>query len=239
MKGYHSKLLYISLIINALFIIFAMIFVKKMGGARYMWFKLQNRGLAGVYEHRKDLLGKMKTKSDDIVFLGNSLTAWNEWAEIFDNPKIKNRGIPGDATDGVLERLDNITAGKPEKIFLMIGVNDLLFHPATRVVKNYRAIIQRITTETPQTTLFVQSILPVNNVQRYTGINNEDILFVNRALTEICKEKGIKYINLHPLFTDEDGNLKATFSIDGVHLNGSGYMVWKDAIAAFVNSKTQ
>jgi len=93
MKRYKSRLLYSSLIINALFVIFAMIFVKKMGGVRYMWFKLQNRGLAGVYEHRKNLLSKLDNNSDDIVFLGNSLTAWNEWAEIFHNPKIKNRGF--------------------------------------------------------------------------------------------------------------------------------------------------
>jgi len=61
----------------------------------------------------------------DIVFLGNSITHYGEWAEIFDNDNIKNRGISGDSAEGVYERLDPIVKGKPKKIFLLIGVNNL------------------------------------------------------------------------------------------------------------------
>ena len=60
------------------------------------------------------------------LFLGDSLTEYGNWRELFPGLDIKNRGIAGDTTDGVLHRLDGITALSPDKIFLMIGINDLL-----------------------------------------------------------------------------------------------------------------
>src|SRR6185312_511847 len=61
----------------------------------------------------------------DIIFLGNSITDGAEWPELFNDIRVKNRGISGDITAGVIHRLDEITNRKPAKIFLLIGVNDL------------------------------------------------------------------------------------------------------------------
>ena len=47
------------------------------------------------------------------------------WSEIFQNQNIKNRGISGDVTEGILYRITEITDSNPLKIFLMIGTNDL------------------------------------------------------------------------------------------------------------------
>ncbi|HRN58259.1 MAG TPA: sialate O-acetylesterase, partial [Agriterribacter sp.] len=62
---------------------------------------------------------------NDILFVGNSITDGNEWNELFDNSKMKNRGISGDISAGVIHRIDEIANRKPGKVFLMIGVNDL------------------------------------------------------------------------------------------------------------------
>ena len=80
------------------------------------------------YYQRATLFEKLPIDSDDIVFLGNSITNGCEWHELFNNPNIKNRGISSDVSMGVYDRLDPIIKGKPAKIFLMIGINDIAHH---------------------------------------------------------------------------------------------------------------
>lgn len=58
-------------------------------------------------------------------FLGNSITDGGEWAELFNNRHVKNRGISADRSGWLLDRLDPIINGHPKKLFLMIGTNDL------------------------------------------------------------------------------------------------------------------
>ena len=50
------------------------------------------------YYQRSTLFEKLPIDSDDIVFLGNSITNGCEWHELFNNPNIKNRGISSDVS---------------------------------------------------------------------------------------------------------------------------------------------
>jgi lysophospholipase L1-like esterase len=95
--------------------------------------------------------------------LGNSITDGGEWAEMFQNPHIKNRGISGDISAGVLNRIDEVAERKPAKVFLLIGTNDLArgISPDS-VVKNIRQIVAILHETSPKTQIFVQSIFPVN-----------------------------------------------------------------------------
>lgn len=54
------------------------------------------------YYQRSTLFEKLPIDSDDIVFLGNSITNGCEWHELFNNPNIKNRGISSDVSMGGL-----------------------------------------------------------------------------------------------------------------------------------------
>ncbi|HPI85609.1 MAG TPA: GDSL-type esterase/lipase family protein, partial [Bacteroidales bacterium] len=63
--------------------------------------------------------------SDDIVFLGDSLTEGFDLQHYFNLPNLKNRGISGDTTYQVLYRLEEIWNSKPAGLFLMIGINDM------------------------------------------------------------------------------------------------------------------
>lgn len=92
----------------------------------------QGRKHTTFYDQRATLFEVLPTSKKDIIFLGNSITNGGEWAELLGNPHVKNRGISGDRTDGVLDRLHVITKGKPAKIFLLIGINDLSAAAASR-----------------------------------------------------------------------------------------------------------
>lgn len=197
--------------------------------------KMKTKNLAGVYEHRKNHFKELPMHKDAIVMLGNSLTQSCEWSELLQNSKIVNRGIAGDMTGGLLLRLDEITQHQPAKIFLMIGVNDLSVHSLEDILKNYESIVSDILLKTPSTKLYLQSILPVNNQVRNSGKSNSDIVFLNKKIENIASENGLVFLNLHPLFLDEEGELNSDLTQDGIHLDASGYLIWKKELEKYLN----
>ena len=193
-----------------------------------------------AYHYQKaSLFEILPITSKDIVFLGNSITDGCEWAELFDNPHIKNRGISADKTWDVLERLDPIVKGHPKKVFLMIGINDLPTgeEPGEVVVRIHR-IMERFMQESPRTELYIQSVLPVNdkfpNYAKRHGSKDTEILKVNEGLRRLCEEFGVTYIDLHSALKDKNGKLDERYTNDGLHLLGEGYLVWKAQIERYV-----
>ena len=78
----------------------------------------QTQKYSTFYMQRSSLFNKLSITSKDIVFIGNSITNGAEWNELFPQKRVKNRGISGDTSEGVFDRLDAIVKGKPAKIFL-------------------------------------------------------------------------------------------------------------------------
>jgi lysophospholipase L1-like esterase len=192
----------------------------------------------GYYQMKKNMFAQLPNSKEKIVFLGDSLTDQGEWAELFQNGNIINRGISGDTTDGVLKRLDEIVASKPQKIFLMIGVNDIWNERKTipEIVKNYRQILEFIKLNSPSTQVLVQSLLPINNKSFPIAIDNQDLVAVNQELKKIVFIFSYNYLNLHSSFLDDAQQLDIKYTIDGVHLNANGYSHWKTIIEPYINT---
>lgn len=197
-----------------------------------------NRAMKAYYYHKKEHFETLPNTPNEIIFLGNSITDGAEWFELFGgNPNIKNRGIGGDDTDGVLERLSEVTSSQPKKVFVMIGTNDLAFGKTVEhVAENHRRIIDRIKKESPTTKIYMQSVLPVDDAIHYTR-PNASMLEINKRLKAYCEETGVTYIDLVPLFIDSKGKLSKEYSGDGLHVNGKGYLKWVEAIRKFVEEK--
>ncbi len=199
----------------------------------------QQNAFSTFYYQRASLLEKLPIDSTDIVFLGNSITNFGEWGELFNNVNIKNRGISGDRTEGVLARLNTILPGKPGKIFLMIGVNDLEHGAAPdSVINGIVRIMDKIAKESPKTTLYLQSILPVNDqfskFPKYTD-KGASILEINRRLKLLCQNRNLTYIDLYSSFKNRDNEkLNSAYTNDGLHLMGDGYLLWKKLISKYI-----
>lgn len=221
-----KKSLYVSLLLNIVLIGILIFAVYRLGGIKHIIFKIKNGGIAGTYQHRTQILDQLPIDSTDIVFLGNSITEQGEWAEFFNNPNIKNRGIAGDFTDGILKRLPQILDGQPKQIFLMIGINDLLFHRPPHILKNYQDIINLILEKSPNTKLYIQSILPVNNQVKRTGLNNSDVLTLNEEIKKMAQKANLPFIDIYDLLKDKNGDLDEKFTKDGIHLNAAAYDIW-------------
>ena len=177
--------------------------------------------------------------TSDIIFLGNSLTAYTNWNELLSNNNIRNRGISGDTSFGILERLDEITEGKPAKIFLLIGINDISRNvPSYVILKNIKKIINQIQKESPETKIHLQTLLPVNNTfTRYPNHYNKDeeIALVNRGLKELSIENNITLIDLHPHFLDDENRLDRKYTEEGLHLNTEGYNLWGKILLPYLD----
>jgi len=175
---------------------------------------------------------------NDIVFLGNSITeGGKDWSKRLNYPNIKNRGIGGDVTDGVLARLDEIIYFKPKAVFLLIGINDLWNNgspdnPSSEyIANNIIKISQVINAETPKTKIYIQTVLPI---EKEKFKNN--ILKVNEIIKANEKDNPYQTIDLYSIFVNENGLIKSQLSTDGVHLNEEGYNTWAEFIKSTVYS---
>ncbi len=191
------------------------------------------------YDRKVSLFELLPVYSDDIIFLGNSITDGGEFAELFGMPNIKNRGISSDVMSGVTKRLDQVMRGKPAKLFLLIGINDVA-HKLTvsQLSSRYSALVKRIRVLSPDTKVYLQSIMPVNNdFKRYKTLYGKEQIIrdFNREISHIASEEGCTYIDLTEELADPDtGKLRKEFTNDGLHLTGAGYKAWIKVLNPYV-----
>lgn len=198
-------------------------------GAAYYWtggFEF----ISKMQERRRSLYETFPVEPGDVVFLGDSITQGGEWAELFPDVPVKNRGIGGDTSQGVLDRLHTITSGKPSKVFLKIGTNDITaLVDSSTIAENVGKIIDRIHAESPGTEVYVESVLPRD------ALLTPAVIGLNEPLEAKTKEKGATWIDVFPLFANDDGSaIRADYANDRLHLMGSGYAAWRDALAPYV-----
>lgn len=179
----------------------------------------------GMYVQKVSIFEHFPLSAGDVVMLGDSITEGGLWNEIFPQQPIKNRGIGGDTTTGVLARLEPLISSHPAAIFLKIGTNDLTHGPDRSVsYRQYREIVDRIQKVSPNTNIYLQSLLP-----RAANMRN-DVEAFNREIETIANEKNIVFINLYPAFLAEDGSIIDDITGDELHLNGEGYRIWQQQL---------
>jgi hypothetical protein len=129
-----------------------------------------------------------------IIFLGNSRTEFGDWKKLLNNTSVINRGIAGDNTFGVLARLDEVIARRPDKLFIEIGINDISQNiPVAIITKNIRTIVERVHAKLPGAKVYVLSVLPTND-----NVKNEYPDAFN-------KNEQVSSVNKQSLFCRPDG----------------------------------
>jgi lysophospholipase L1-like esterase len=168
--------------------------------------------------------------SGRVIFLGNSITQGGDWAKLTGDSTVINRGIGADVTFGLRTRLDDVTRRKPSKLFVLIGINDISKDiPDAVIAAEYRMLIDSVRAQSPQTKIFIQSILPLNpTVKNFPQHYDKQprVVAVNRLLQRMARETRATYIDLWPIFVDTHYHLDASLTGDGLHLNQAGYERW-------------
>lgn len=112
---------------------------------------------------RKDF-SKIKKTKHTTIFFGDSMTE-NFEPYVPNSDSVSNMGIGGDFTEGLLKRIDNVTNSCPDKVFIMIGINDLVEKvPLSEIEDNYISLMETIQQSCPQTTIYIQSTLPTRGL---------------------------------------------------------------------------
>ncbi len=191
--------------------------------------------------NRKSLFEQLSVNIDSssIVFVGNSLTQQFELAELFRNVNIRNRGINGDNSLGMLIRLSDIIKPHPKKIFIEGGINDIKDGTTKEILlNNFKKILTRIQQESNTSKVYVQSILPVYSkgaAIQHSPVKNQDIVDANKAIEDYCKQHSITFINLYTHF-ELNGEMNPNYCIaDGLHISGEGYLLWTKLLETYVN----
>lgn len=191
------------------------------------------------WEQRVSLFDHLPVTENDIIFLGNSITDGGNFEELFKREDVKNRGIRSDIIPGVQKRLEQVVKGHPKKIFLLIGINDVSHgHSVDKLAERYETLVNEILQRSPETQLYLQSIMPINNdygVYRNLKGKENTIVEFNKRIKEIAEKKDLEYIDLWPFLADKSGKLNKKYTNDGLHLTGPGYRAWTNGIRSYLD----
>ena len=192
------------------------------------------------YYQRSSLFASLPVEEGDIVFLGDSQTNGCEWHELLGLPNVKNRGISSDVLQGFYDRLDPILEGKPAKLFVLGGVNDISHNiSADSLAVAMENLLMKVKRVAPSTDIYLQSLLPIDNsFNRYKAMAGKEqvIIDTNVRYKELANRLGVTWIDLFSKMVDpETGSMRKGLTNDGLHLLGEGYFVWRDAVLPYVN----
>lgn len=178
-----------------------------------------------------------------ILFTGSSLMEQFPICEIAHSagiPKlIYNRGIGGTTTDDFLREIDTVLLDlEPSKVFINIGTNDMTDRIygddwMDHLEANYDTILRLARERLPEAEIYCMAYYPTN--QHLPGQNEisrgmlkdrtkENIDACNRCVAALARKYGCRFIDCNNGLTDEAGEQKAEFSIDGVHMLASAYL---------------
>jgi lysophospholipase L1-like esterase len=159
-----------------------------------------------------------------ILFIGDSLIEFFDWAERFREHEVYNFGIAGETVEGLKSRLPHILnkVNAPDFVFIMSGINNMAMGD-DGFVRTYNEIVKVIEKTCPDTNVVVQSLLPV----LFPYIDNKEIRALNTELKALASEEKAVYLDLHSLFLDGVGMPNAGYLMDdGVHVSDAGYSAW-------------
>lgn len=161
----------------------------------------------------------------DIVFFGDSLTYYGDFASVFPDKVVCNLGLRGDTIQGMIDRVDQVKILEPKQVFLMAGINDMNMVTDDEFEAHYNRLLDVLSQTVPNVRLVLQSILPVNNHSFIISCNNTQINACNKIIQKIAGERGLVYLDVYSLY-EEDGQLPLKLTRDGLHLYNDSYANW-------------
>jgi N-acetylglucosamine-6-sulfatase len=174
-----------------------------------------------------------------IVFLGDSITqAWQgsgkqAFAKNFGTEATLNLGYSGDQTQHVLWRLYNgeFDGIKPAFVSLMIGTNNTgSSQDPKETADGIRLIIDFIRDRSPETKILLHAVFPRGaKADDPLRVRNDEI---NQIIKPLANDTTIFWLDMAPMFLQDNGSLAKSVMPDLLHLNAASYEVWSDALAS-------
>ena len=191
--------------------------------------------------HRYDSFKVLETNGESIVFIGNSITDMHCWPEAFVTSEgnylpIVNRGNSGTYSTEQSNNLESYINGKPKKVFMMIGTNDIatsggLNFSGEQVLQYVKSIVERIHARSPQTKIYLYSILKNNTSNRVEAT----WLHTNEIVKNYVEAKNVEWLTYIDLYDKLAGVAQGgVWSYDNLHLTAAAYKVWCETICQYL-----
>lgn len=187
-------------------------------------------------------------RKGQVVFAGSSLMEMFPIEKLLkehgDDTIIYNRGIGGFITDELMQVLDVcVTDLSPSKVFINIGTNDLSWEsiPISQMIAHYDEILTTIEEKVPGVKIYLMAYYPVNyeaateQMKECLKIRtNEKINLANEEVRKLAARHNQSYIDVNRNLKDEQGRLKAEYTIEGMHIKEDGYRAIYDDVMRYV-----
>ena len=120
------------------------------------------------------------------------------------------------------------------KVYILLGINEIGAYTAADWAAQYKSLLDLVREKQPDAVIFIQSIFHTTQKKSDSSyFKNEVINERNAAIAQLADGKTIFYLDLNPLFDDENGALRADYSGDGVHVRAPYYVQWRDHLYQF------
>ena len=160
-----------------------------------------------------------KNKDVDVVFLGDSLTDGYDVKRFYPEYVVLNRGISGDTSVWLEERLDvSLYEVQPKVAVMLIGANNM-----DKMLENYESILKSFKENAPNTKIV---LLSLTSMSGEWGKKNQLAAYNNVQIKMYAEIYGYEYVDLYSaLLNLETGEIYDEYTTDGGHLTEKGYEV--------------
>jgi lysophospholipase L1-like esterase len=167
----------------------------------------------------------------DVMMLGDSITEAGPWQALFPKVRIMNRGVSGYTTYDLLREIKATVALRPAKVFLMIGINDLLRRATIeQTFKQYTLIVDEL--QKNKITVVMQATLECSRPQCGSAV--ESVRSLNQKLQAFAVARNIQWLDLNPGLANDTQGLLPKYTWDGLHLSKPAYLYWAERLKSFV-----
>ena len=167
----------------------------------------------------------------EVMMLGDSITEAGPWRALFPKTRILNRGVSGYTTYDLLREMKAIVALRPAKVFLMIGINDLLKRATVeQTFKQYTLIVDEL--QKNKITVVMQATLECSRPQCGSAV--EAVRSLNQKLQAFALARNIQWLDLNPGLANDQQGLLPKYTIDGLHLSKLAYLYWAERLRSFI-----
>ena len=188
-------------------------------------------------------LNQIAVIEPDIIFIGDSIVEYFPLQELLGTTKtIVNRGIRGYQTGLLLDNLDaHLYGDAVDQIVILIGTNDIGKDvPMNEALNNLESVIQTISRDYPLSQIKLVSILPVNESTDFKQTvyirTNEKIKAWNQAYQDLASAyMQVEYVSVFENLLDQEGQLKADYTTDGLHLSVAGYQALSNSFKKYIS----
>jgi lysophospholipase L1-like esterase len=210
-----------------------------------IFFVQKGRVTFGKLVVKENVIEEKKMVSENIVFLGDSITELYDVDKYFGDYYHVQSGVSGNKTWDILNNMqERVYRYNPSKVFINLGINNFIWdrNSSEKVVEDIKEICDKIHERNPYAEIYIEAIFPYSNVWKNEHNGDADdevpvkekIVKTNEELKKYAKEKDFTYIDLYTPLANEDGYFSSEYSDDGLHPNEEGYKLITEKLLKYM-----